>query len=241
MKIISTWGMAVLSLMDAWRVWVYGRSSDNSVAVVLTRYYVKNSCRDRFLQVLSGYVLHSLQTTGNIMTEAYYEKGDPCMLWVFERWDNRALYVKSRRSDMAKAVRALTKTALVSHPETLFIQDTEPLSIEDFQYTTESNDEPITIMLFVDVKAGTEDLFRSMNRAVKQASLTAPDVLIFLLSQLCYHKTRFIIYKKVRNWEAFRHHLKDPTLEPVLQFLQTSIKDPPFEKGYHYLIQFAPL
>jgi quinol monooxygenase YgiN len=68
-----------------------------------------------------------------------------------------------------------------------------------------------------------------------------PGILAFQLSQELDHTTRFIVYKKFRNQDAFQYHLQDPTIEPVIRFLQTSIKDPPFEKGYHYLIQFSPV
>ena len=95
-------------------------------------------------------------------------------------------------------------------------------------------------MLLVDVKAGTENHFRSINQVLLSAFRNEPGVLLFQLSQVAYHKYRFIVFKKFRNWDAFKYDLTDPALEPVIQFLQRSIKQPPFEKGYHHLIQFSP-
>lgn len=208
--------------------------SDSTVTVALTQYHVKTSCRDKFLEALSAYTFSSLGTAGNIMAEAYYEQGDACIMWTMERWDSRAYYKNNRGSAAAKEIGSLTKTGLAAPVKTIFLEDLELLS-------KEAGCNAITVMLLVDVKDGTEDHFRSINHEAVAALRREPGVLAFQFSQETRHKTRFIIYKKFRDWDAFQYHLKDPALEPVIKFLQTSIKEPPFEKGYHHLIQFAPL
>jgi quinol monooxygenase YgiN len=209
-------------------------ASNRSIIVVLTQYHVKISYQDKFLGVLSEYTISSLSATGNIMAAAYYEQGDACIMWTIERWDDQANYKNNRESAAAKEVGALARTGLASPVETIFMEDLE-------LHSKQTGHNAITIMLMVDVKDGTEDLFISLNHEVMSSLRHEPGVLSFQLSQVVRHKTRFIIYKKFRNWDAFQYHLKDPVLGPVLEFLQTSIKEPPFEKGYHHLIQFAPL
>jgi quinol monooxygenase YgiN len=114
--------------------------------------------------------------------------------------------------------------------------------MEDLELLSkEAGRNAITIMLFVDVKTGTEHYFRSINQELLSVFAYEPGVLFFQLSQEVYHPSRFIICKKFRDWDAFQYHLKDPALAPVMQFLQTSIKEPPFEKGYHQLMLLAPL
>jgi quinol monooxygenase YgiN len=206
----------------------------NRWASVLTQYHVKTSCQDKFLEVLSEYTLSSLTKTGNIMAETYYERGDARVMWIIERWSSHAFYKKNKKSTAAKAVGALIKTGLASKVETFFITDLELIS-------KEISRDALTIMLMVDVKAGTEKHFKSINRDLMPALREDPGVLLYQLSQVATHKTRFVVYKKFRNWDTFQYHLKEPALEPVMKFLQTSIKEPPFEKGYHHLIQFGQL
>lgn len=240
MKLLNIWRMAVLYLVRTWNKRTHARAMDSSITVVLTQYQVKTSCRHQFLEALSEYIFNSGRATGNIMAEAYYEKGDASVMWIIERWSNRGFYKMNRRTDAAKVVNALAKIGLVSPVETMLLKDLELLSKEAVENPPKSHQQPITVMLLVDVKAGTENHFRSINQVLLSAFRNEPGVLLFQLSQVAYHKYRFIVFKKFRNWDAFKYHLTDPALEPVIQFLQTSIKQPPFEKGYHHLIQFSP-
>lgn len=204
------------------------------ITVALTQYHVKNTWQDKFLQALTEYTFSSGKSMGNIMAEAYYEKGDACVMWIIERWSGQAFYKKNRSGIAAKAVEALTKKGVVYPVETIFIKDLELISKEVCS-------DALTIMLFVEVKAGTENLFKSINHDIIPSLWAEPGILYFQLSQVAHHTSRFIVYKKFRNWDTFQYHLKDPALNPIIKFLQTSIKEPPFEKGYHQLIQFAPL
>lgn len=217
------------------------QAADAATTAVLTQYHVKPSFQDTFREALSIYILSSLRGTGNIMAEAHYEKGDPCILWVIERWRNKDLYNRHKKSRAAKVVNDLSKTGLAFPIEVIFIRDLELLSKATRRDASSIHDLPLIIMLFVEVKAGTEEHFKSVNQVVLPAFRDEPGILAFQLSQELDHTTRFIVYKKFRNQDAFQYHLQDPTIEPVIRFLQTSIKDPPFEKGYHYLIQFSPV
>jgi quinol monooxygenase YgiN len=67
-----------------------------------------------------------------------------------------------------------------------------------------------------------------------------PGVVTYQLSQLKSDPTQFLTYEKFRSDAAFQYHLKFPPIEPVIKYLRTSIKQPPFEKGLHNLIEFAP-
>ena len=206
----------------------------NEPATVLTQYHVKASYQDKFREVLSEYTLSSLREAGNIMAEAYYERGDVCVMWIIERWSSHTFYKKNKKSTAAKAVGALIKIGMAGPVETFFLQELE-------LFSKEISPNALTIMLFVDVKAGTENQFKSINHDIMSALPDDPGVLLYQVNQIANHKTRFVVYNKFRNWDTFQYHLKEPALEPVMKFLQTSIKEPPFEKGYHHLIPFAPL
>ncbi|SHN42382.1 putative quinol monooxygenase [Chitinophaga sp. CF418] len=202
--------------------------------IVLTQYHIKNSYRDEFLEVLERYAFSSLQATGNAMAEAYYERGDSCIMWMIERWSSPDFYKKNKRTTAAKAVGALVKIGMAGPVETFFLQELE-------LFSREISRDALTIMLFVDVKAGTEEHFKSINRNIMPALQKSPGLLLFQLNQVVNHKTQFVIYKKFSNWDTFQYHLKEPALDPVMKFLQTSIKEYPFENGYHHLIQFGQL
>lgn len=240
MKIFRTWRMGVLSFICSWSKRAHDQASGNSITVVLTQYHVKTSFQDRFLEALSGYVFSSINATGNIMAEAYYEKGDVSVIWTIERWSNRASYINNRKTTAAKEVSVLRKNGLVSPVETIFMKDLLFFSKETTRNMPKAYGQPITVMLFIEVKAGVENYFNSINEVIFSVFLNEPGVLIFQFSRVLYCKTRFIVFKKFRDWDAFRYHLENPALKPVIKFLQTSIKEPPFEKGYHLLIQFAP-
>lgn len=213
---------------------------DTSATVLLTRYHIKASYQDEFLQVLSEYVFSCRETAGNVMVEAYCEQGDASIVWIMERWSSTAFYKDNKKSTATKLVDDLAKTGLVTPVETIFLKDLELLFKADGQKEM-IQDEPLSILLFVDVKSGSEDYFRLINRSVMKEFRTRPGVLIFRLSQVLNEKTRFVIFKKFVDRKAFQNHLKAAGLKPVIKFLQTSIKEPPFEKGYHHLIEFAPL
>jgi len=232
MKMLRRWRKAVLSLIDTGKKRTTVRPSDNTVAVVLKQYQVKTSWQDKFVEVLSAYVLSSGRAPGNIMAEAYHEQGDASIIWVIERWNNEAFYKMNSKSAAAKMVNKLAKPV-----ETIFLEDLEGI----FREAPKDNDQLLVIMLLVDLKVGTEDRFRSINQELMSALRNEPDLLVFTLSRVAHHKTRFVIYKKFRNLNAFQHHSKDPAVRPVMEFLQTAVKEPPFEKGYHHLIQLAPL
>ncbi|PSL23351.1 quinol monooxygenase YgiN [Chitinophaga ginsengisoli] len=234
---LKRWRTTVLSFIGTCRKRTAVRPSDNAIAVVLKQYQVKTFWQNKIGEVLSAYVLSSGRAPGNIMAEAYYEQGDAAIIWVIERWSNEAFYKMNSKSAAAKMVNGLAELGLAELVEIVFLEDLEGISRE----APRDDDQPLTIMLLADLKAGTEDRFRSINQEMISAFRKESGLLVFTLSRMVHHKTRFVIYKKFRNLNAFQHHLKDPAVQPVLEFLQTAVKEPPFEKGYHHLIQLAPL
>lgn len=211
------------------------------VSVRLAKYHVKSAFREKFREALSKYVFSSLKATGNIMSEAYHEQEDPSILWVIERWSEQDLLEKNDGSTAAKNIIPLTKNGLVSPVEIFLGKDLEPLPKEAYRKKPHSRDHPLTIMLFVDAKEGTEDEFKSLYHIAMPAFRNEPGVVTYQLSQVSGDQTKFITYEKFRSPGAFQDHLKVPAVEPVVQYLRTSIKEPPFEKGLHRLIEFAPL
>jgi len=234
---LKRWRTAVLSFIGTGKKRTAVRPSDHAVAVVLKQYQVKTSWQNKFGEVLSGYVLSSGGAPGNIMAEAYYEQGDASIIWVIERWTNEAFYKMNSKSAAAKMVNGLAEVGLAKPVEIIFLEDLEGISRE----APSEDDQPLTIMLLTDLKAGKGNRFRSINREMISAFRNESGLLAFTLSRMAHHRTRFVIYKKFRNLNAFQHHLKDPAVRPVMEFLQTAVKEPPFEKGYHHLIQLAPL
>jgi quinol monooxygenase YgiN len=110
-----------------------------------------------------------------------------------------------------------------------------------YRKTPKSSDQPFTVMLFVDAKKGTQHEFTQLYHEAMPQFRSEPGVVTYQLSQVKADDTKFITYEKFRSDAAFQDHLKLPAVEPVIGYLRTSIKQPPFEKGLHKLIEFAPL
>lgn len=241
MNIFSLWRLALSSFADTWTRRLLHRHSDRSMITVITEYQTKTAYQHTFVEALSAYVDHAVRADGNIMSAAYYERGDICVMWVIERWNNYRCYSNNRSCREIKKIRALEKTGLIAAADTTFLKDLLSLSNHSMTIPSRSKDQPVTIMLLVDVKPGTENQFRAINETVMSVFRNEPGVLLFQLSNVIYEKTKFIVCKQFRDRDTFLYHLKDPAFQPVISFLQSSVKEHPYEKGYHHLIQFAPL
>ena len=95
---------------------------------------------------------------------------------------------------------------------------------------------PIVIMLFVDSKKGTEDDFTKLYDTAMPKFRSEPGVITYGLSQFEDDRTQFVTYEKFRNEDAFKYHLNFPPIQPVLDYLNTSIKRQPFQTGLHRLV-----
>ncbi|MDF2187922.1 antibiotic biosynthesis monooxygenase [Paraflavitalea sp. CAU 1676] len=206
----------------------------------MTRYQVKAARQDEFMQVLRGYVSSSLLEAGNVMAAAYSEHGDPSVIWVVERWTNKEYYAKNGKSPAAQAVTLLARTGLSARVEKMYLKDLGLFSGSDVHRVAAGVENPLIIMLIVDVKRKEEDQFRLINHAAIATLGAEPGLLSFRFSQDCNRKGRFVIHKEFHDRQAFQSHLKNPGIAPVIRFLQHSVRKPPFEKKYHHLIELAP-
>ncbi len=207
----------------------------------LTCYEVKEAYREQFKKVLSTYVAQSLSAENNIMSEAYSEKDKPSLLWIIERWSGEEELKQFSNSAAAKAVASLVATALTKPATHIYVKDLEPISKELWRRTAKVTDSQLTIMLFVDAKEGTQDTFRDVYHTAMPQFRSEPGVVTYQLSQLEEDDTKFVTYEKFRSNDAFQYHLNFPPIQPVIDYLNTSIKKQPFQDGLHHLIEFAPL
>ena len=207
----------------------------------ITRYEVKKEYQEKFQKAVSEYVLKSISNDGNIMAEAYFEKENQQVIWLFERWKNQKEADKFKNNAAAKTLEAFGKTALVKPSKTIPVKDLEPISKEEWRRTSKTADDQLTIMLFVDAKAGTEENFKDVYHIAMPQFRSEPGVVTYQLSQLNADKTQFVTFEKFRSKEAFQYHLNFPPIQPVIDYLNTSIKKQPFQDGIHTLIEFAPL
>lgn len=204
------------------------------------RYEVKPDYNQAFRKALSEYVLYSLNSEPNIMCEAYYEQDSAVTLWLTERWNSRSDLDKAHETVAYKTLQSVAENALVRPSTIIYIKDLEPLSKQEWRRLPGKKDDPLIIMLFVDAKAGTENNFKSVYHAAMPKFRSEPGVINYQLSQLEADSTRFVTYEKFRNEEGFQYHLQFPPIQPVIDYLNTSIKQQPFQAGLHRLIAFAP-
>lgn len=214
--------------------------STNEATAVLTKYEVKQGHRKKFRKALAKYVKHAVAREGNIMAEAYYEQQNPSVLWIIERWSNLAELESMRKNVKFKLIRLLSAKKLIRPAREIYVKDLEPISKSEWRRVPREEDEPITIILFVDSKAGTEDSFKAVYHTAMPQFRSEPGVINYQLSQLEEDSTQFVTYEKFRSEDAFQYHLQFPPIQPVIDYLNTSIKKQPFQIGLHRLIMFAP-
>lgn len=207
----------------------------------LTRYAVKPIHQENFRSALSNYVSQALTKEGNIQAEAYYEQDDQSVLWLIERWKDRNVLERFGNSLPSRAIASLESKALSNKVTTYLVTDLEPLPKPQWRRAARAEDHPLTVMLFVDSKEGTQDDFKATYHLAMPPFRSQPGVVTYQLSQMQGDDTKFFTYEKFRSPEAFQDHLNFPPIKPVIAYLQTSIKKKPFQTGLHTLVEFAPL
>lgn len=214
-------------------------TAQNEIGARITRYEVKKEYQEKFKNAVAAYVQKSILSDKNIMAEAYFEQEDQSVIWLFERWISQNELEKSGNN--SKEIKDLAKTALLVPQKIIEVKDLEPLKKEQWRKTSKKGEEQLTIMLFVDTKKGTEDNFMKVYHKAMPEFRSEPGVVTYQLSQLKEDPTQFVTFEKFRNKEAFQYHLNFPPIQPVIDFLNSSIKKQPFQDGIHNLIEFAPL
>jgi quinol monooxygenase YgiN len=216
------------------------QSNSKNIAARLIRYEVKPEFQVIFRKAISDYIFYSLNTESNILSEAYYEQDKPSVLWIIERWDSKTALDKISKSTQFKAIDSISKNGLFQPAETFYVKDLQPLSKQQWRNSAGKKDTPVTVMLFVDSKPGTENNFMDVYHAAMPKFRSELGVINYQLSQFIDDSTRFVTYEKFRSEDAFQYHLNFPPIKPVLDYLNTSIKKQPFQIGLHKLIAFAP-
>jgi len=195
----------------------------------LIRYELKPGYQAQFRKAVSRYVKQAIADKSNVMAEAYYEQESTQVIWLIERWSGK------------KAMPKFDEAGLVKAATTYQLKDLEPLTKQQWRKTSRIEDKQLTIMLFVDAREGTEEQFKEIYHRAMPQFRSEPGVVTYQLSAIEGADTRFVTYEKFRSQEAFAYHLDFPPIKPVVSFLESSIKNSPFQQGLHHLIEFAPL
>ena len=207
----------------------------------LTRYPVKPAFREDFRKALSKYVFQALAKEENIQAEAYFQRDDQSVMWLIERWKNRKELDRFGKSLQSKAIDSLKPDALSTNAQIYHVTDVEPISKQQWRRPARAEDHPLTIMLFVDSKEGTQDEFKATYHVAMPKFRSQPGVVTYQLSQVLGDDTKFVTYEKFRSDAAFQSHLNFPPIKPVIDYLQISIRKQPFQIGLHTLVEVAPL
>lgn len=211
------------------------------VTARLMRLEVKPGYQEQFRKAVSAYILEAISIESNIMAEAYYEKENQSILWIIERWISNDEWKKFSNNVQSKALMRLAAIALVKPLKSIHVKDLEPISKQQWRRAANKVDSQLTIMLFVDAKAGTQEIFKDVYHTAMPQFRSEVGVITYQLSVLEEDDTQFVTYEKFRSNEAFQYHLNFPPIKPVLDYLNSSIKKQPFQDGIHTLVEFAPL
>lgn len=215
--------------------------SHTETVAVLTRYQVKKGHSKMFRKAIRKYVRRAVARKNNIMAEAYYEQENPSIFWIIERWSSQSGLEKIRQGTRSKVLEVLAEKKLEQPVKTIRIKDLEPLSKSEWRRQPMKDDTPVTIMLFVESRTGTESSFKEVYHTAMPQFRSEPGVINYQLSQFEDDSTQFVTYEKFRSEDGFRYHLEFPPIQPVIDYLNTSIRKQPFQTGLHRLIEFAPV
>jgi quinol monooxygenase YgiN len=203
-------------------------------------YEVRPEYLGAFKNALSNYVSQAILDENNIMAEAHHEQDKPSVLWLIERWTDKAALEKFVQHPQSKALNELAKKALVTPAKVIRVKDLHPISKEQWRQSANANEAQLTIMLFVDAKPGTQQNFKDTYSVAMPKFRSEPGVVTYQMSEFSEDGGQFVTYEKFRNEAAFQYHLNFPPIVPVIDYLNTSIKNPPFQDSVHRLIEFAP-
>jgi len=205
----------------------------------LTRYEVSAANRESFRKALTEYTDEAMGGEGNIMAESYQEQEKPRSFWLIERWQNRNALDQFAHHPSAKEIEVLKADEPGTAAETYFIKDLAPLSKKEWRVAPRAEDQPLTVMLFVDSKPGTQDHFMATYHTALPPFRSQPGVIAYQLSRIEGEVTKFVTYEKFRSPEAFQAHLNFPPIKPVLGYLETSIRKQPFQAGLRLLVELT--
>lgn len=204
--------------------------------VVITRYEIPEDAKEQITKALNTYVRQALGNENNIMAEVFQEQDHPSVLWLLERWNNKDEFEEFSQRTQVKETLKLPKTRFIQPVKTYYLKDLAPLSKSEWRKAPAKDDNPIVIMLFVDSKKGTENNFTKLYDTAMPIFRSEPGVITYGLSQFENDSTQFVTYEKFRNEDAFKYHLNFPPIQPILNYLNTSIKRHPFQTGLHRLV-----
>lgn len=240
--IMLSWAMTVSVLLDSTDTYSKsGPSQGNSedVCVIITRYEIQQSAKARMSRRLDAYVRIALSDENNVMAEFFQEDDQPFVLWVLERWKRREHYQEfTQRADVRML--SVPQSVLFRPIERYYLKDLAPLSRNEWRRAPGNDDKPIVVMLFVDSKPGTESAFIRVYDEAMPKFRSEPGVITYGLAQSEDDASQFVTYEKFRNEDAFKFHLSFPPIQPVLDYLNTSIKKQPFQTGLHRLVPVTP-
>jgi len=188
----------------------------------------------------SQFVENCLSSTKNIMAEVYLDDDKKDVIWLIQRWEDHSSWTTFSSSAPAERFSELIESNGVSISLQYFVTDTEPLSKEEWRKPVQPSGEQFTLMLILQALEGTQDKFQLAYHKAMPAFRDEEGVITYQLSVDDQDKTQFLTYEKFRNQASFDFHLSFPPINPIVDFLKTSIKAPPFQQGLHRLIQFAP-
>ncbi|WP_160290186.1 putative quinol monooxygenase [Flavihumibacter solisilvae] len=192
----------------------------------ILRFSVDQNAHAAFKPAVSNYLKNVRHAEGNIIAESYTDKQNSNNIWIIERWEDRNL-----AGQYAPGLP-------VSAAEIISLTDLSPLSKQAWQKDGLTGD-AVTMMLFIHAMDGKAVSLKELFSTAMPVFRNSSGILLYQFSQLEGNQDRFVTFEKFRDEKAFREHLDFPVSGPIMQFLQASIQDPPFEKNFFELSKFA--
>jgi quinol monooxygenase YgiN len=208
-------------------------TADGDQIVMLVTFKVKSEMRSTFKQALLDDVSNARQESGCISMVLFEAKDDPGILFLFERWQNQSALDNHFAQPYTKAVLGLAEMALTSPMQILYVEDLVPLPVKDLQ-SSNVNPEGVDLIVLFEVKEGMDERFKEQFLNSVRHSRPELGCEAFHIHAVRGDDSKFVLYERWRNQEAFNFHLAQPyTQELFDSFGSTLVK--PVEDGLIYI------
>jgi quinol monooxygenase YgiN len=192
---------------------------------MLVTFHVKPEQKEVFKKALVADREGAAGEKGNISMELYEHKDKPNTFYFFERWENQKALDDHFAKKYTKDVLELSKTALTTPMEILYLNDISPLPANEIKSPLAS-DTLVDLIVVFKVKDGMQDAFIKQFQKSVVNSRPEPGNIEFFFHTVPGDNTKFVLYERWRSQAALDFHFAQPYTKELFGIFQSTLAGP---------------
>ncbi|MBC7883790.1 MAG: antibiotic biosynthesis monooxygenase [Anaerolineae bacterium] len=200
-------------------------TANNPPITMLVTFKTKPEMTNAFQKALLHDLVNARKELGCITMQLFVDKNDSSILFFFERWQNQSALDNHFAQTYTKAVLELAETALISPMEILYMEDLAPLSAEGIQGSSHEEDSVDLVVIF-EVKAEGQERFKAQFLNSVKYSRPEPGCVSFHIHAVKEINSKFVLYERWRNQEAFDFHLAQSYTKELFESFSATLAKP---------------